>query len=139
MPKTKIGKPPLLAVIPLALVLVLGACGGSGSGGSGVASLDDGTGNQATSSDSGDDEVTPEEAEEAFTKYAECMREHGVDMPDPEVAGDGGGDGGVLTFRAGTGGPGGGNAESKAFEEAQDACGDLIEGVVNNGPRDLDP
>src|SRR5262245_6350841 len=108
MPRTMNLKPPLLAAIPLAFVLVLGACDGNGSGGSGVASLDDGNSNQATSSDAGDDEVTPEEAEEAFTKYAECMREHGVDMPDPEVAGDGRGDSGVIEFRAGTGGPGGG-------------------------------
>ena len=50
-------------------------------------------------------------------KFAKCMRQHGVDMPDPEV-----GRGGVrITVR---GGPrsGGINPDSPAFKEAQEAC-----------------
>ena len=46
--------------------------------------------------------------QESALNYARCMREHGVDMPDPKLSGDGG-----LTFQAGPGpraataGPGG--------------------------------
>src|SRR5919198_29986 len=42
--------------------------------------------------------------QEAALKYARCMREHGVDMPDPKFSGNGG-----LTFQAG---PGGGKKSS---------------------------
>jgi hypothetical protein len=44
-------------------------------------------------------------------KQAKCMREHGVDMPDPDPTGKGG-------MRIG--GPG---DDPKKFEEAAKACG----------------
>ena len=53
-------------------------------------------------------------------KFAQCMRSHGVDMPDPEV-----GKGGLrITIRGGAGGPGKGslNPNSPAFKDAQEAC-----------------
>lgn len=76
----------------------------------------------------------PSDPQEALLAYVACMREHGVDMPDPQFAGDGG----VTTFVEGengnaqgfTGGPG-----DPAWQEAQDACGSLMGGTV----RDLDP
>ncbi|MET0772900.1 MAG: hypothetical protein ABWZ82_07440 [Candidatus Limnocylindrales bacterium] len=76
----------------------------------------------------------PSDPQEAMLAYVECMRDHGVDMPDPEFTADGG-----MTMRVGgegrpdaglTGGPG-----DPAFQEAQEACGSLMEGTV----RDLDP
>jgi hypothetical protein len=77
----------------------------------------------------------PSDPQEAMLAYVECMRDHGVDMPDPEFTADGG-----VIMRAGgegdapeqglSGGPG-----DPAFDEAQEACGALIEGTV----RDLDP
>jgi len=48
-------------------------------------------------------------------KFAQCMRSHGVDMPDPEV-----GKGGVrIAIR---GGPGKLNPNSPAFKDAQESC-----------------
>jgi hypothetical protein len=50
-------------------------------------------------------------------KFAQCMRSHGVDMPDPQV-----GNGGVrITIRGGRGSKGI-NPSSPAFKDAQEAC-----------------
>jgi len=76
----------------------------------------------------------PSDPQEAMLAYVECMRDHGVDMPDPEFSADGG-----MVMRVGgegqpdaglSGGP-----DDPAFQEAQEACGSLVEGTV----RDLDP
>jgi hypothetical protein len=53
-------------------------------------------------------------------KFARCMRSHGIDMPDPQVA-----NGGLrITIRGGAGGPGKGSIDpdSPAFKDAQEAC-----------------
>jgi len=51
-------------------------------------------------------------------KFAQCMRSHGVDMPDPEV-----GKGGLrITIRGGPGSKGALNPNSPAFNDAQEAC-----------------
>jgi hypothetical protein len=70
--------------------------------------------------------------QESALKYARCMREHGVDMPDPKLSGKGG-----LTFQAGPGsgggssGPGKGkglgvNPESPTFKAADKACNHFL-------------
>jgi hypothetical protein len=70
--------------------------------------------------------------QESALKYARCMREHGVDMPDPKLSGKGG-----LTFQAGPGsgggnsGPGKGkglgvNPESPKFKAADKACNHFL-------------
>lgn len=66
------------------------------------------------------------ELEDAALEYAQCMRDHGIDMPDPEV------DGGRVLMGGGPGGGGGsgggGNIQDDpAFQEAQDACQDIME------------
>jgi hypothetical protein len=54
-------------------------------------------------------------------KFAHCMRQHGVDMPDPQV-----GNGGIgVRITAHKSGPGAGNGlnpDSPAFKDAQEAC-----------------
>ena len=63
-------------------------------------------------------EPTPEEQEEMkenMLAFAQCMREHGVDMPDPEF-----GEGGKVTMRIG--GPAGSKLDQPAMEAAQEAC-----------------
>jgi hypothetical protein len=63
-------------------------------------------------------DLSPEEEEEMKERalaFAECMREHGVDMPDPQF-----GQGGKV--RLSMGGPG--SADSPAFGKAQEACQD---------------
>jgi hypothetical protein len=56
-------------------------------------------------------------------KFAQCMRSHGVNIPDPQTSGSGGG------FRiqvGGPGGPGGVNPDSTTFQNAQKACQSLL-------------
>lgn len=105
----------------LALVLALASCGGEGSDPQ-VASL----GGTTTTTD--DEAASSEEGdpEEALLAYARCMREHGVDVPDPQVDGDG-----RATFRLVR--PRG---NDEKFEEAQEACSEHLE---NARPRNLSP
>ena len=59
--------------------------------------------------------------------FARCMREHGIDMPDP-------GEGGMI-FNVG--GPGeDGSFDKDTFEAAQEACQDLLPGRLGgeDGP-----
>lgn len=79
----------------------------------GVASLDEGAADADTSE--GEDDASLEEQALAF---AECMRDNGVDMPDPQVNGDG-----DLMMRGGGEGPG--EIDERALEEAMEACEDL--------------
>lgn len=69
-------------------------------------------------------ESTPEqqeEMEESMLAFAQCMREHGVEMPDPEF-----GEGGKVTMRIG--GPDGPKMDEPAVEAAQEACQDEMPG-----------
>lgn len=86
---------PLLAV----LALGLGACGG-------------GDANSATGAD-----ADSQSAEDARVKFAQCLREQGIDVEDP-------GQGGGLRFRRGRGeNPEGPTFEdSGRFEEAAEKC-----------------
>jgi len=70
-----------IGALAVALALVAVACGGSGDS-NGVASLTD-SGRPTTSSSSGSGGASPKERREAELKFAQCMRKHGVDMPDP--------------------------------------------------------
>ena len=92
-----------LLTVPLAVASVaLGACGG-GSADEATA----GTGDRA-------------EFREAALKFAKCMREHGVDMPDPKP-----GEGGRIEL----GGPGMGPEDQPKMEAAQKACQNILESV----------
>lgn len=58
----------------------------------------------------------PAEEKAAFDralKFAQCMRQHGVDMPDPKQQGGGG----IMQAA-----PGGIDPSSKTFQDAQNAC-----------------
>ncbi|HET9939092.1 MAG TPA: hypothetical protein VFQ28_09880 [Gaiella sp.] len=67
-----------------------------------------------------------EELQETMLEFAKCMREHGVDMPDPDFSGGGG------IFRAG--GPGSGiDPGSATFQKAQEACQDILEDAMPGG------
>ena len=65
------------------------------------------------------------EMQDAFLEYAQCMRENGVDMPDPDFS-EGGG-----AFRMG-GGSDGINPDDPAFKKADEACRDKLGDV---GPQ----
>ncbi len=56
-------------------------------------------------------------------KFAQCMRSHGVDIPDPTTTGNGAG--GAVQFHISAGGSGGGGLakpDSATFQNAQSAC-----------------
>jgi hypothetical protein len=116
-----------LALAVLGLGLALAACGGSPDGDR-VASL---SGNGATGTTNGTAEDADKDPQQAALDFARCMREHGVNMPDPEVD-----DQGRIRVRIGAGG-GGERPDPKKLEAAQQACGSLMGG--GDGDRQLDP
>ncbi len=72
--------------------------------------------------------ITPQQRQEfqdAATKFAACMREHGVDMPDPVIGGGGGPGGGAQARRSQ--GPGTRiDRDSPKTQAAMKACEDKL-------------
>ena len=127
---------PRLGLVALGLGLVLGlgtaACGGSPDG-DGVATLGgDGAADGQTDGGQTDGGSAKKDPQEAALEFAKCMREHGVDMPDPEVDSQG-------RIRVTVGNPGkGGRPDPKKLNAAQQACGNLL-GGGGERPGELDP
>jgi hypothetical protein len=74
-------------------------------------------------------EIDPE-FQDKMLEFAKCMREHGVDMPDPQF----GSGGNSVTI----GGPDDGDGpkidpESRTFKDAEAACGSLLPGKLGPG------
>ncbi len=73
------------------------------------------------------------EVEEKFLQFARCMREHGIDFPDPNPNGG-------FVFESGPseggeGGKAGIDPNDPDFQAAQEACGDLLPGKIGgDGP-----
>jgi hypothetical protein len=104
----------------LALALALAGCGG-GDKGSGVASLGGANSATSTTTANGGEDVDPAQAALA---YGRCMRQHGIDIPDPQVDADGGLD--MELSRAV-------NRDDPKYKAADQACGRYLP------PRDADP
>ena len=68
-----------------------------------------------------------QEMQETMLEFASCMREHGVEMPDPDFSGGGA----RMQFRAGAGGV---DPESPTFQKAQEACQEILEEAFGDGP-----
>jgi hypothetical protein len=114
---------------------LLGACGGSGGAESPeVASLDEGTATTDTSNSDGTDNsaVTQEDREQALLDYAECMRDHGIDMPDPKISSDEGG--GILIEQEEGADI---DPESDEFQQADEACQPILDDAM--GDIEVDP
>jgi hypothetical protein len=94
----------------LALSLVVAACAGSGKTG-GVASLSGS--DKPTATSTGGSSKDPKQALLAFSR---CMREHGIDMPDPKFDSSGRA---TLTAKVGPGSP---RPDDAKFKAAQRAC-----------------
>ena len=127
--------------LPVLILLAAGlaagaACGGSGSGSDGVASIKTASEKKSGSDDAGNKDKK-KNPEDAMLEFARCMREHGVDMPDPDTSGGGSG---VVTFSASASAGGAGDAkldaETSKFQEAHEACKDLMGDV---GPISMTP
>lgn len=111
----------LVAVAGLAVALGLAGCS-SGASGNGVASLNGGkTSTSAPAPGSGGGNAQSDASEQdAMVKFAQCMRQHGIDMPDPKP-----GSGGrtVITPLGKTdGGPG----DTQKIQAASTACDKLL-------------
>lgn len=63
------------------------------------------------------------EMEGKALEFARCMREHGIEMPDPQIGGEGGGV--ELTLDAD-------ELNSPAFKRAEKACGSPLGGGARN-------
>jgi hypothetical protein len=117
-----------VAVLVLAGSVALAVAGGEDDSPDGVASVDGSDGaddNDGSSGSSDDERPSDSEMQDAMLEYAECMREHGVDMPDPELSEDGGG---MITRReAGPNGGATGVPGDEEWEAAQEACGSIME------------
>jgi hypothetical protein len=91
----------------------MAGCAGDSGGGEDVATA----GGTPTGSAAADTEQSGDTAEQ-MRRFAACMRENGIDMPDPEVDGEGR----VLMRGPGGGAEGGPPADREKFEAAQQAC-----------------
>ena len=91
----------LLALPLSAASLLLASCGGNGGA--------------ATAGD------TREDLREAALEYAQCMRKHGVDMPDPQFKGGG------MAMQIG--GPNSKRIPKATMDAAQQACQKIMEKV----------
>jgi hypothetical protein len=94
----------------LALTLAVAACGGGGKTG-GVASLNGSK--QPTASTTAGGSTDPKQA---ALEFARCMRQHGIDMPDPKFDANG------RVTQELKGGPGGKGPDDPTFKAAQQAC-----------------
>ena len=91
-----------------ATLLLLAGCAGEKEDGDGVASAGDGKAS-ATTGTTNDGDIAAQTA-----KFAQCMRDNGVDMPDPKVDGD------KVTMEGPAGGADAGDREK--VRAAQEKC-----------------
>jgi hypothetical protein len=105
------------------LAVVLAACGGSSGEGAEVASATDG--DKVTST------TKKTDPRQAHLDFARCMREHGVDMPDPTFDDDGNVQ---LEVREGGGEVEQAGEVDGTFRDAEKACRHHLAGVMGDGP-----
>jgi hypothetical protein len=122
-------------LLALLVVATAAACGGGDGGATDVATLGSGDQTDDTTDDgdaasSDDTELTDAEREDAMLEFTDCMRDHGVDLPDPQTA-EGPGGGGSIAIANEADGPG----DADAFEAANEACGDILSDVFGDAPQ----
>jgi uncharacterized protein (DUF305 family) len=112
----------LLPAVPL-LLLGLAGCGNAAPADVGIASAAKGTATPSASA-SATSTASAADRQEAGLKFAQCMREHGVDMEDP------GAEGGIRIRTK--------NGDGGKTEKAMQACQHFMKDVVGDkgGPMD---
>lgn len=125
----------LLSSCALATAVLAAGCGGSSDGASDtplVVIEDSGTTTDETTADdtsaSTDNAETPTDGttdEEQALAFAQCMRDEGIDFPDPVVNADGS----IDFLGANRDRDRDGFAQDPGFSDAVDTCGSLIEGA----------
>lgn len=123
-----------LVVAGLSAALLFGACGGEAKEDAGVASLarDD---DKAGAAENKTSKSSEKDVEKAFLAFAECMREHGIDMPDPVPSDDGTPGRGFIKIEKGPDG----ELDDEKFRAADAACRKHLEGVNAGAPGGADP
>jgi outer membrane murein-binding lipoprotein Lpp len=102
----------LMVIAAIGAAVLLAGCGAKPDDGSKVASI------------SGPSSSAPAEAadnksdDDKMREFAKCMRDHGIDMPDPKPSGDGGGM--AITLGGGEG------VDRTKIDAAQNACKHLM-------------
>lgn len=107
------------ALTAAAFALVASGCAGNSDPGAGVASLSDS--NQPPASQQAVDGRTDEDT---LREFAKCMREHGVNIPDPAP-----GEGGIKLEDT--------DPQSEKVQDAREACRHLLPNGGN--PQEMDP
>lgn len=116
--------------IAVAVALVVTACGSTADAPPEVATLEDTISPTTTSAT-----VEPTSDEDSLLQFAACMRDNGVDVPDPTVDADGNVQ---LAGPQGEGEERGGLRGDEAFGAAIETCGELLEGLtLGFGERDI--
>ena len=116
-----------LGGLGVAAITVLAACG-SASPNPQVASLAESQSAGATTTTTGT--TSQADTQQAMLDFAQCMRQHGVDMPDPQF-----GENGQASFTVGAEGT---PADKAKLDAAQAACQSYLDKVKSNAPP-LDP
>ena len=112
-----------LAALAAAVILMAAGCGGSGTSGAGIASLEgQDPGGTTTTAATG----TTVDREQAMLDFAQCMRDHGIDMEDPTADENGN----FQMMRPSGGGEGGefDPADREAMQAAREACSPVPRG-----------
>lgn len=121
----------LVVVAGLAATIGLAGCSsGASSSGNGVASIG-GSGSPSSSaapgSGSGDNAQSDAAEQDALVKYAQCMRQHGVNMPDPKPGN--GGSRGAIAAAPGV------NVNDPAAMQKMDAASTACQKLLPNGGK----
>ncbi|MDR8410067.1 hypothetical protein MTP10_15125 [Nonomuraea sp. 3-1Str] len=115
----------LAAVCATAALSCLSACGGGTPAGDGVAGVAS-TGGATASTGGAPASAAPSmDPRDAQLKFAQCMREHGIEMDDPEP-------GGGIRIKSRKG-------DEAKMQEAQKACGHFMEAAVGEAKGKMDP
>ncbi len=116
-----------LAVAAVGLLAAgTGACAGRGGDGAKVASVAGAT--TTTTGGNGGSANSSRDPQEAALKFAKCMRQHGVDVPDPKMGANGTVEFGIR-----------GNPDDPKFKDAQKACQEATGGPFGSGGGPVDP
>ncbi|MEU8245695.1 hypothetical protein [Nonomuraea sp. NPDC048916] len=110
---------PALAALPL--ILALAACGGAPAKNDGVASAGNGTATPTASAGAS----APVDRNEAQLKFAQCMREHGVQMKDPDGKG-------MIRIESRKG-------EEQKVDKAHQACKHFMDAAMGDKAGKPDP
>jgi hypothetical protein len=121
---------PLLGIVALLALAAILLAGCGDSGGSGVARADDAGADSTATTGGASTTAASSDPEQAQLDFARCMREQGLDFPDPQPDANGN-----LRFQIPAGGAGG----REAFRAAGEKCQKYLQAAGGGLPDPDDP